>query len=453
MSTTEPPAGPPPEPPREPPREEQPGPVRELERIPQLDIIRGIALMGILLVNILSFGMPHPSWIMPGFWAGETALDRATSEGISLFILGKFYPMFTILFGVGLAIQYRRLRARGAADGAVPPGVLFRRLGWLLAIGLLHVVLFWEGDILLHYALAGLVAVWLLRVSSRIILFVAITMLVFSYLCCSLPMGAMAMLPEESGRAAETFEPASIEMAKARAGITPMEALESFFREPPHDSAAMAAIYKYGTWREAATFRIAIYGLYMLSLCLEMRILGLIGLVLLGVLMERRGFFTRTPNLPSWVFAFFWGCLVVGLAGTALLIYYTAGRIDLLYARYSVLVLLGVTLALGYLNLLRAIPWERLGGWVTAPLSALGRMALSNYLLASVFFTTLFYGHGFGLYGEIRHAGLALLAVAFWVVQMAFSLVWLRYFRFGPLEWAWRSLTYRKLQPLSRASP
>ncbi len=439
--------------PREPESAETPppppapaAPVKEGERLLRLDMVRGIALMGILLVNILAFGLPHPAWITPGVWEGETALDRMVSNVISTLVLGKFYPLFTILFGIGLSMQYRRLRERSAPGSRPSLALLLRRLAWLAVIGLLHVVLFWEGDILFQYAIAGLVGVLFLGLTNRVVLWVAAIFFVLSAVCCMVPMAALSAFVETG----EAVDPATFQMAKEYADNTPLELALKALEPLPESAAATAAVYIHGSWLEVMVFRTVLYIIYTLSMLLQLHLFLLVALVLFGFWLDRTGFFTTTWMAPDgfkWVMP---ACLPVGLAGSTALVYAFSGHPELAYYRFALNASVGVVMALGYLWVLRSIPWEALGRVVRAPLSAMGRMALSNYLLASVFFTTFFYGYGWGFYGRFQYTGLVVLAVGFWAVQMAFSLLWLHHFRFGPVEWAWRSLTYWKAQPLLR---
>jgi uncharacterized protein len=405
------------------------GPVAAGERIATLDVLRGFALLGILLVNMEFFSQPvYTQAFNAGIFTGP--LDRAAAWLVAWLAEGKFYSLFSFLFGYGLTIQMGRAAARGASFGPL----YLRRLFVLLLIGLAHAFLIWVGDILVLYATVGvLLLLFVGRRPKTILIWAAILLLVpalFSLASAGL-LAVARLMPEvaaEIDRGVAMTEAGYREAAARATGV---------YRE-----GGFAAI----TAQRARDLRF----LYGFSIFV---VPGILAMFLLGLYAGKRELFQRVAeHLPFWRRVLGWG---LGFGLVANLAYATlsesAGR-----ATASPAVLVGTALqvlgapalCLGYVAaltlLLRRAAWRaRL-----APLAAVGRLALSNYLLQSLVCTTIFYGYGLGLFGRVGPAPGLLLAVAIYLLQLPLSVWWLRRFRFGPAEWLWRSLTYGRRQPL-----
>lgn len=427
---------PPPEPPP------APAPTGEGGRLLNLDVIRGIAILGILLVNIISFGLPMQALMFPGGWGEETAADQIAYGGVIFFVMAKFYPMFAMMLGAGLAMQWGRQAARPGKGW--PGGLLLRRLFWLGLLGIAHVALLWDGDILLMYALIGMAAVPLLACSGRTVMWVALSLFLISQLCCSVPGAVLVASLDTDGWSGE---PGTLSMAGALASEHWWDLFVQSFDPPPDGAAATAAAHLHLGWEQLAAYRITVYTSTVLLLALELRFLDLLALMLVGALLWRSGVIARSEGrsfrLPAAA------CLLTGFSGMAAVVW-------MMFAGLSAGIwwtgmhLFGAILAVGYVGVLCAVPWERLPGMLTGPLAAVGRTALSNYLIASAVFTTLFNGYGFGLFGRFHYTELLAICAGFWVLQLIASPLWLRVFRFGPMEWLWRTLTYGRIQPIMR---
>ena len=395
-------------------------PVQANERIDLIDIVRGLALFGILAANIRGFAGPAVAYFQPSImWPGFA--DRLAQAFVDTFIQGKFITIFAVLFGVGFAVQLSRAEARGAKFGAY----YVRRLLLLAAFGLVHGLFIWFGDILLVYAITGLLLLAFRKRTDKTI----VTWAVISYFVPLLLM-ALATLVAVSG----------VEM-----------------KGPPKpDLAKLVSIYADGSWSEIQKQR----GIDVVTMnwgFFPMYFMNVLGLFLFGVLAYRRRFFQPTSELlPAYRKAMIIG-LTVGVIGNAaattlkwiadvpmfppsptMLLVTTIQQVSIL------------PLSLGYVCaviLLCADPaWKaRLQRF-----AAIGRTALSNYLLQSVIGTLIFYNYGLGLFGQWGPAILLVPTVGIYALQAIISPWWLARYRFGPVEWLWRTLTYGRPQPMLR---
>jgi uncharacterized protein len=386
-------------------------PVAKQGRIEDIDVIRGCALFGVLMMNlVIAFRVP--------FWRDRPEETKGVDHVVwaleGIFLSGKAMTLFSILFGAGLAIFFERASVRHPH----PMRLLARRLCFLLAFGLAHMFLLWDGDILISYALVGFLALFFLRARPAVIV-AAVAV------CLALPVLGQ-MVPAVSAAANG--------------------------RPPGHYDAAFRA-YSTGSYLEVLRFRayevvhVAVRG-YVLFWPHELKNM------LVGILIWRSGVLREPLAHLRLLRRAAVGGLIVGASFP---IFMTV-RFELYHPPPSPpppwrLALFGATLlafALGYgallLVLLRRERWR---AWLGA-LAPLGRMAFTNYLTQSIVFSTLFYGYGFGLLGKIGVAATSLLGVGFYALQAVASAFWLRRFSFGPFEWAWRCLTYGRLQPLRR---
>lgn len=399
-------------------------PVRSSERIDLLDTLRGVALLGILLMNIEGFAGPldlsltgiDPRWQGLDYWA-----DAWTY----VFVQGKFYPLFSLLFGMGFAVMLQRAEAAGRA---LEP-VYLRRSAGLAVIGLCHGVLLWSGDILLWYAVLSLLLLAFAPLPQRWLPVLGVA----SYLASGaliLGLGVMVWLAAQAdGGLAEAMQ------AGAAAAVEKVEQQRQAFGD--------------GTYLQAVVQR----GRDVLVNAQGLMLVGpqVLGMFLLGSWFVRSGVIQH-PAQHRRLFAWLrWGAwpagLAVMLASVWVLPWMAPGRFDLTMAvAFSLAALAGLLMALGYLAWFSA--WARWLRWA-APA---GRMALTNYLLQSVVCTAIFYGYGFGLFEQVGRAGQLALAVAVFAVQVAVSHWWLRRFQFGPVEWVWRAATYGRWPALRRSA-
>lgn len=401
-------------------------PVAATERIAVLDIVRGVALFGILAINVTAFKSPGGP---PGLGVEAGLADRLVIQALLLFVESKFFTLFSFLFGLGFSIQLLRAQQRGVAF--VPR--FARRLLALLLFGILHIVLLWDGDILTLYALVGAILLLFRNRSPRALLnWAGILLLV------PLVLVAASLTTLEVLRTTTTYG-ARLQQADADL-VTTFTQLRV---EAVH-------LYGSGSYTRILNTRLAEY-LVVLPLLLS-RVPSVLAMFLLGLYVGKRGVLARIDeHLPLLRRVRFWG-LSLGLLVSVLVVMAQArlGPISALVALLFNQTLGRPLLSLGYgatLVLLAQRPnWARR----LASFAATGRMALTNYLLQSLICTTIFYGYGFGLAGQVGAVAGVALAIGIYALQIPFSLWWLGRYQFGPMEWLWRSMTYLQLQPLRR---
>ena len=397
-------------------------PVAAGERIEVIDILRGFTIFGILLVNMPLYSWPNwgPLRAMRAQLPGGPA-DQVAGWIIWLFAEDKFYPLLSFLFGLGFSIQLARAEWRDAHF--VP--VYRRRLLALLLIGLGHGFLIWSGDILARYAIVGFLLVPFRSCRKK-------TIVAFAIVCLLIPI---ALLPIQREVHEQLFGFVVGRHADYKA------LWEESLRA-----------YSHGRFAEIMAERVRAIAW---TFSWPIGWLQILGLFLTGLYAGRREFFQKLPTYLPFIRKAMWWALGLGLAG----ILARAGIFKLpdLRVPYFPRFAEGVLETAGYLALSFfyasvIILLAQRQAWKTrlAPLAAVGRMALSNYLFQSLVCTTIFYGYGLGLFGKVGPAAGLGLTFAIYAMQIPLSLWWLRRFRFGPMEWVWRSLTYGKLQPMRR---
>lgn len=401
-------------------------PISEGDRLQIVDILRGFALFGILLVNMAifkaAFGFGGPAALddMP-------LLDRLARQAITLLAEGKFFTLFSFLFGFGFAIQMLRAQERGRPF----VGRFSRRLLILLGIGLLHAFLIWYGDILVSYALIGFALLLFRNARPRTLLIWAAILL----LGMTLVIGGLMGLFEWS----RTI-PGAVEQIQQLEQQTVAQFEQQFAEDQ--------RVYGSGSYAEVVAYRARFMPTVYLSMIFQWP--PVLAMFLLGLYAGKRGILhDPAAHLPLLRRVRFWG-LTLGFA-SSLLVVVLQGRLSLFGSTMTPLLnfsIAGPLLSMGYAATIVLLAQQP--GWLRRlmPLAPVGRMALSNYLLQSLVATTIFYGYGVGLYGQWGAAAGLLLSVVIYALQIPLSNWWLSRFRFGPMEWLWRSLTYGRAQPL-----
>ncbi len=397
-------------------------PVRGGRRIVTLDALRGFAILGILLVNIQVF-------YGPDFWlllAGEdvlSGLDLVLGFLVAFLVQAKFYSIFAFLFGLGLVVQTLRAEERGQSSGRL----LARRLAVLALFGTVHAVLIWSGDILLTYALLGFVFLLFRRSPPRTLLIWAAVLLILPTLLL-LAAGLLALLATTTAAGAQAISEASAGQNELVRNLA--------------DSAQEA--YGPGSYGEMVAQRLRELSLWASNL----PVVGptILGMFLVGGAVVRAGWLEdleahRTGIRRAIVIGLGVG-LPLNLVAAYAMVLNPGGASGaaLLWIGQACQLAGGPVLALSYIGLAATFFQRYAQTGLTRRTSAVGRMALTNYLAQSVVFTAIFYG--FGLYGQVSLAPALVMCLVFYVLQLFLSPVWLSCFSHGPVEWLWRILTY-----------
>lgn len=415
-------------------------PVQPGERLLSLDVLRGVALLGILFVNIQLFAYPLMAGMMPGNFAELATTDQAAYAFTRTFFEMKFISLFSLLFGAGLAIQAHRASERNAPF----IGLYARRLLILLAFGLVHALAFWYGDILCFYACFGFILLGFHKARPRTMATVAVTLLAISVLMSLACSGAQHL--------SAVYQPPPPPMPE---GVPPLglEAMgdAQFNPQSPIWIHAEATAYQEGPLFDQLMFRVITWGYSIISMIqYGWRILGMF---LLGAGLCRMGFF-RPDARPLQRRLALIGLglgLPLEVASTALFIPVLTESMpgwliivtQPMHDAGASLLCIGLASAVCLLVHSRAVP-------LLKPFAPVGRVALSVYIGETVLATTLMYSWGFGYFGSFSRLELLGVVLGIYVALAILATLWLLVFRIGPLEWLWRSLTYLKPQPILR---
>ena len=403
---------------------QKPEPTQTQERIEVLDVIRGIALLGILIANMSFFSSPALYLevlginLWTGFW------NETTTSFINLFVQGKFYSIFSFLFGLGFAIFFERAIAK-----TTRPNLLFnKRLLILLGFGLFHAFFVWYGDVLVTYALVGFLLPLFFYRKPKTLLIWVFSLFVSLIIVSAIVFGAIAIL-------------------KSTDEAILAEVLQPFFANIQNSIDSSFAAYSQGTFAEIMTQRIAdtlfIYSQIFASVFI------ILPLFLLGLYAGKTKIFqnietnlNKIKKICIWSFVIGFSMSVVKFWSKNMM----AGDIFSFYSVsfYGAGIFGDTGLALFIISLIVLLYHKGRSMFIFKPLANVGRMALSNYLLQSIICTIIFYSYGFGLYGNVSPALSLVLVIFIFIFQIFISKYWLERFRFGPVEWIWRSGTYGK---------
>jgi uncharacterized protein len=486
-------------------------PVGEGERLASLDVLRGFALLGILMMNIQVFSLPVGDFIDPAAAMGEPLSGKIVWALTKVLFEYKFMSLFSLLFGAGFMVQMLRAEARGARHTPV----YLRRLAILALFGLAHGFLLWYGDVLLMYAIVGLALLLVRRMSPKLMFATGVSIaLTFAYM--HLTGATMMMFVEQAqhrealventkpagesvvgGVADEATEEAASapvdESAHAAgdeaetvpaAAAAPVSADEAV-SVPGEGGAAEAAPREWPAflnammeaqwnpmdqrWREAEIEAysegpaVDAFGFRAVSYLMVMVLAPFgfawraLAMFLCGAALLRFGFFTKAGR--SWQIRFALIGLLVGLPLEALHVWFQFKAHHAEVGGGTLMLLASSTHEIGSLAMMFGIAgcgcliahapmWKP----IATILANVGRMALTNYIMQTVLATFIMYWWGLGLFGEVSRPRQVALVLAIYAFQLAFSALWLRVFRMGPLEWLWRTLTYLRRPPMLRSS-
>ncbi len=407
------------------------------QRIVTLDIIRGIAVMGIFSVNVIAFAFIFPAYMNPSAAGLESRIDLATWFANFVLVDGKMRSLFSILFGASMLLVVERAVAAGRFGASVH----YRRMIVLALFGLAHFYFIWFGDILFLYAVMGMIAYAFVRKPPRALLAWAAGLFILN----------AAMMTASSAY----FR--SAELQASAADATPVEIAEwskanSWGTQSKEKTERDIALYR-GSFVERAG--------HMLSTRASEPLGGLVflgpetlALMLLGMAVYKTGFLAgdwsdgRYRSIALWT-------LSIGAVASAIIAWTTwrsGFYLPLVFFNLIVTQLpFRIMMALGYAALI--ILMFRNPGWLRDRFAAVGRTAFTNYLGTSIIAALIFYGDGLALYQRLSRFEAWLVAPLVWLLMLAWSKPWLDRFQYGPFEWAWRSLARWELQPMRKRNP
>ncbi len=397
------------------------------DRIAALDIVRGVAVMGILAMNIAGFALIFPAYFNPLATGEATAVDRGVYLFNYVLFDGKMRGLFSLLFGASMLLVVERARAKGES----PARVHFARMVALFGFGLFHLWLVWWGDILAHYAIVGMIA----------------------YLAVNQPARVQFKLAAALIAAHTLFAiglPLQIVMVQAELPAAALRGYANSFGIPDAARAARETMIYRGDYAGIFADRFARFGWAPIR---DLRYLGMetLGLMLIGMGLLKTGLLRG-----EWPVARMRRWAGVGIA-IGLGIYLPLGW-WMASAEFSLLSVVTATLVapvplrplviIGIACLILIV--ARPGGGLTARVAATGRMAFTNYLMTSLICTAIFYGYGLGLFGQLSRLALWGVVLAVWAGMLLWSKPWLARFAYGPFEWLWRSIARGSIQPMRR---
>ena len=404
------------------------------QRILTLDIVRGVAVMGILAMNIVAFAMPIQAYFSPVAYGSSGTLDLAAYAFNFVLIDGKMRGLFSFLFGASMLLVIDLARAKGESTAAVT----YSRQLWLLVFGAIHFYLIWFGDILVGYALTGMVAYFFRNrgVKALIIWGVALVALQFAIMAAS-------------SAYAYSLAAAVADPNVSAATLKEWDEFSADFSTSPAELGKIVALHL-GPWTGIVAQQVGehlweplVFSLLFGPETLAYMLFGMAALksgFLTGAWEERR--YERTALIGFAVTIPLYGLLCWALFADG----FTVPGIFTWYMTATTP--LRPLMVVAYAALI--IDLTRNGGWLVDRIAAAGRAAFSNYLGTSIVMTGIFYGWGLGLYGSVGRAELYLFVIGAWVLMLAWSKPWLDRFAYGPLEWLWRSLSRGKIQPMRK---
>ena len=395
------------------------------QRIESLDLVRGIAVCGLVPINSIEFGFGSMDLIYPLGIAESDHVLWALVMGLGC---GKFATLFAGLFAAGMLLFCERAEVSGRSAASI----YLPRLGWLFLFGMLHAYLLWHGDILVSYAVTGFVLFWCRNWPSKVFLIIGCTLM------------AMTILPIIVGAVVCHF----VDFSKI--DFDWGEVSKSIRDEGKKETEALT-----GTWLEQMKFR-ALYAFLTQLFGIPFYLFWFVGMMMcFGIALMKSGFFNGGwpgGRLRKTTVMFLSIGLPLTVGGYGVIALASPSPAILLWA-YAALNLGLPLVAFGYAAL--GVMWSQRGepGFLRKGFMAVGRMAFTNYIAQSFTLGMIYYGHGLGLRGQLEFREAMIIVPIIWVAQIFVSMWWLGRFRFGPLEWLWRRLTYGSEALQKRSTP
>ena len=405
------------------------------QRLRTLDAVRGLAVMGILLLNINGLAMPDYAEVDPSFYGGADGANWWTWAIAYAVGDGKMRGLFTMMFGASTVL----IAERASDSERSPARVHYARMATLFLFGMVHAYLIWAGDILVLYSLTGAVAYLGWRAKPRVLLMIGMGLLAYKA-----GDGLFAWHHLEAGRiAAATGKGNAVAAADWRT-------FERAATPAPDAAAKEVAAYR-GSYADALKSRTQT-AIFFQTVINPIAFVDTLGLMLIGMALFRWGFFSG-----EWSRRAYWlATAIVPMLWTAyipLIDWLSSTRwspLTMAAAEAIQLTTLRPLLSLGYAALVILFVQSGRAAWLADRLAATGRMAFSNYLGTSIVLTLVFNGYGLGWYGYLERWQCLVVVAAMWAIMLAWSKPWLDRFAYGPFEWLWRSAARLQWQPFRR---
>jgi uncharacterized protein len=425
--------------------EPAPRPVTQRERIPTIDVVRGVALMGILLMNIGSFAGPWEMYINPLMVGNHRTYNLVAWTLRWVLFEGKMRAAFSMLFGAGVILLTERAERRGARNVA---DIFLRRNMWLVLFGVLHFYFIWMGDILYWYGLTALLFLDPCRKVRFRNLFIAGLLVLAMGVGADIYFAMDGVRSRREAQAALALQNSGKKLTQAQQDAIKKIKDGDDRRKKLHDDDLKAMR---GSYLDALAWHAQWGPRLQATSYYKFGFPDVLGMMLIGMALYRMGFLTGALSYKAygWTIAIgllfsipingfeAWGFIRDNFQpDTPWWVLYQLGRLTGAVANVALVVL---------------IAKAGLFKWLTRRIAAVGQTALSNYLFTSISCTILFNGFGFGLYAKLEYYQLYAVVACVWACNLILSPIWLRYFQFGPMEWVWRSLTYWKRQPMRRS--
>ena len=429
-------------------------PVSQIDRIQTIDILRGIALLGILMMNIPIFSMPQR--FSEAFRSDPGNINFWVSAVITVFFEGKMRALFSMIFGAGILLFTTKKEAAGKSTALL----FYRRMGWLVVFGLIDAhILLWEGDILYSYGVIGMIAFLFRKMKPQ-------------YLALGIPIVAIidfvagTIFYQDIRQKRLDYLKVKTEITASRPEtpaqkkiIADWREIEKEFVPNKQDVAEKTKKMKSDYSTVAAKIRKSSWDYQTKYLLLS--IADPLALMLLGMAVFKSGFFSNKWSkrqykltaligyglgLPLVLYSFYYGFINYPTleASFVHLEKHPIVWVNLIYPFQRIL------LVMAHASLVILIIQSGAIQSFFRRLAAVGQMALTNYVMHTMICTLFFFGYGLNYYAEFEYYQIFYLVFTIWILQLIVSPIWLRYFYFGPLEWAWRSLTYWKIQPMRK---
>lgn len=382
-------------------------PVGTNERIVTLDSLRGFSLLGILLVNMFGFNLPMPHIADLSNWFSDVQ-DIVLHQLLDIYVQSSFYPLFSMLFGYGLAMQYIKAKETGVNFYQFAP----KRLILLFGIGMFHAIVIWWGDILAMYAFCGVFLIALIRLRALWLLLIAITVnaLYHAYNLSYYVMAGFFSTPTDI---------LSVNIDAIQSAVT---------------------AYSIGSWNEAFTQRLTDLAIQMNPFMWISALFTILPYMLFGAALAKWRLIERAKEkIVLWI-----TLAVVGIAGGLYVKSLPIAGEQTFGNEYLQVYIGGPLLAIGYMAVITVLTQLPVVVKLLSPIAKAGRMSLSLYLMQSIICTVLFYNWGFGLYGKVDVQMGIYIAAAIFVIQVLFAELYFSKFKQGPIEALMKKFVYRK---------